>query len=81
MQLKDIAPSLLISVIMASPVYLLSYLPLSYYIILPIQIIVGAGLSIGLCEWMKKEEYIQIKHIVFNYVAKIAQRNKNTKNV
>ena len=76
MQLKDIAPSLLISIIMAIPVYLLSYLPLSYYFILPIQIIVGAGLSIGLCEWMKKEEYLQLKHIVLNYVAKFVQRNK-----
>lgn len=76
MQLKDIAPSLLISIIMAIPVYLLSYLPLSYYIIFPIQIIVGAGLSIGLCEWMKKEEYLQLKHIILNYVAKFAQRNK-----
>jgi len=76
MQLKDIAPSLLISFLMAVPVYLLNYLPLSYYIILPIQIVVGALVAFGLCEWFKKEEYLQLKGIVIENANKIIRRNK-----
>lgn len=70
MQLKDVAPSIFISLIMAIPIYVLNYLPISYYIILPIQIIVGAFIVIVLCEWRKQEEYLQIKTIVIQYVGK-----------
>lgn len=70
MQLKDVLPSLIISFVMAFPVYLLTYLPLSYYIILPIQIVVGAFVTIGLCEWRKQEEYLQLKKIIIDYSKK-----------
>ena len=76
MQLKDVSPSILMSLIMAVPVYLLTYLPLSYYIVLPIQIIVGALVIYGLCEWRKPEEYLQLKGIVTEYAGKIFKRNK-----
>jgi O-antigen/teichoic acid export membrane protein len=76
MQLKDIAPSLLISFMMAIPVYCLTYLPLSDFIILPIQIVVGAALTIALCEWFKRDEYLQLKKIVIDYSGKILHRKK-----
>lgn len=76
MQLKDIAPSLMIALFMAVPVYLLTYLPLSYYFILPIQIVVGFVITYLLCEWRKQEEYLQLKGLVIDYARKIIHRNK-----
>lgn len=76
MQLKDITPSLTISLIMAIPVYFLSYLPLSYYVILPIQIIVGGLITIVLCEWKQQEEYNRIKEVVITFVEKISHKTK-----
>lgn len=74
MQLKDVMPSIIIALIMAVPVYLLTYLPISYYAILPIQVVVGFLLTIGLCEWRKEEEYQQLKSIVLQYVGKHKHR-------
>lgn len=74
MQLKDIAPSMLIALIMAVPVFLLSYLPVSEYVILPVQIIVGIVVTMILCEWLKRDEYLQIKAIVLDYSRKIANK-------
>ena len=42
------------------------YLPISNFIILPIQIIVGLALGFILCETMQQEEYVEIKSIVIN---------------
>lgn len=70
MQLKDVAPSIIISLVMSVPVYLMTYLPLSYFIILPLQIIVGAIVTIVICEWRKQEEYLQIKNIFASFVQK-----------
>lgn len=70
MQLKDIAPSLLISFAMAISVYLLTYLPLSYYVILPVQIICGFILTVVLCERRQKDEYLQLKTILKGYFEK-----------
>ena len=71
MQLKDIAPSLAIAFIMAIPVYMLSYLPISMYVLLPIQIVVGFVVTIVLCEWWKRDEYLQLKKIVIDGAKKI----------
>lgn len=74
MQLRDVLPSLVIAFMMAIPVYLLTYLPISYYAILPIQIVVGFLVTIGLCEWSKEEEYLQLKGIVLHYVGNHTHR-------
>ena len=69
-QLKDIFPSILISVIMAIPVYLLSLLPFSGYILLPFQIIMGGLILFVLCRVLKLEEYRFVKVTVLNLVRK-----------
>lgn len=76
MQFKDVTPSIIISLVMAVPVYMLTYLPMSYFSILPIQVIVGAVVTIALCEWRKHDEYIQLKGIVIENVGKITHRKK-----
>lgn len=76
MQLKDIAPSFFISIIMAIPVYLLSFLPFTEYLLLPTQIVVGFVVTIALCEWWKREEYLQLKQIVLDNARRIIRKNK-----
>lgn len=75
MQLRDVAPSLIISIIMAVPVFLLTYLPLSYFAILPIQVIVGLLFSYGLCEWLKLDEYLILKGIILEFSRKLIHKH------
>lgn len=73
-QLKDIAPSMGIALTMAIPVFALSFLDWSPFILLPIQIIVGAAVVFGLCEWTKLEEYVRLKSIANDYISKIKRK-------
>ena len=75
MQLKDIAPSYGVSLIVAFSVFFFKYLPLSYWIILPIQIVVGASVLFLVCEKTKLEEYVEVKEIAKRYFNKV-KRNK-----
>ncbi len=62
-QIRDLLPSIALSLGMALIVYLIGYLPLSPYALLPIQIVCGAGIVFLVCEWTHLEEYMQIKQI------------------
>lgn len=57
MQIRDIAPSFAVSMTMAIVVFVLKYLPLSNWVIMPIQIVVGIIIFILLCKVTKIEEY------------------------
>ncbi len=70
-QLKDIMPSFGIALLMAIPVYALSLIPISPFIIFPIQIVVGFIIAYLLCERFKLDEYLQLKEILLNYFKKI----------
>ena len=70
-QIMDIRPSFFVAVIMAVPVYIISYLPLPSYFLFPIQIISGAIIVITICELKKLPEYIELKNIVSPYIMKI----------
>lgn len=69
-QIKDIIPSFGIAVVMAIITYMFSLFPLSAFILLPIQIIVGAAITIAFCEWMKLAEYKELKGILFSIFKK-----------
>lgn len=77
MQLKDILPSLIIALTMAVPVFLISFFPISPYILLPIQITIGLFAAIFLCEWWKREEYLQLKKIFLDYYRKSIKTSFN----
>ena len=62
-QIRDLLPSIALSLGMALIVYLIGYLPLSPYALLPIQIVCGAGIVFLVCEWTHLEEYMQIRQI------------------
>lgn len=70
-QIKDILPSFGIAAIMSIVVYLVSFIPLSLYILLPAQIIIGAILVIALCEIFKLEEYREVKNIILMSISKL----------
>lgn len=71
MQLKDIAPSYGIALLMAISVYFMKYLPLSNFVILPIQIIIGVGVVWALCHKTQLNEFAEVKSIAISYLKKI----------
>lgn len=70
-QIKDIAPSYFIAIVVAISVYFLKFLPISNWIILPVQILIGAAVFFFICETWKLSEYIEIKGIAIDYKNKI----------
>ena len=51
---------------MAIIVFIVGFIPISPYILLPIQILVGAIIVFFICEITKLEEYIQLKQIALD---------------
>jgi O-antigen/teichoic acid export membrane protein len=71
MQIKDIAPSYGIATLVALSVFFLKYLPISLWIALPLQIILGSAVLLCVCQKTKMEEYVEIKRIVEPYFRKV----------
>lgn len=71
MQLKDIAPSYGVAVAVAMSVWFFKYLPISYWVILPIQIVVGVVVFIVLCRTFKLEEYKETKGIILPFIGRL----------
>lgn len=74
MQLKDVAPSYGVGLAVAVPVFFLKYLPLSYWIVLPMQVIVGAAIFFLICEKTQLQEYREVKKIATDYAKKLKRR-------
>lgn len=70
MQIKDIAPSYFVAFIIALSVYFMKFLPLSNFIILPLQIGIGAIVGYVVCKIMNLEE--------FNELIRVAKDGLNT---
>lgn len=68
MQLRDIAPSFSIAFAIAFSVFFLKYLPISNWLILPMQILVGVAVGAFLFRKAKLEEYEEVKNIVIKIV-------------
>lgn len=74
MQIKDIAPSYGVAALIAFSVYFIKYLPLSYWIILPIQIVVGIAVFFLVCEETQLEEYVEVKGMATQYLSKLKRK-------
>jgi O-antigen/teichoic acid export membrane protein len=74
-QLKDVLPSFSVAVGIALPVYLIIFIPLAYYILLPIQILVGGTLALIINEKVKLPEYLELKRILRDAIAKVKKKN------
>lgn len=68
MQLKDVAPSYGIACIMALSIYFLKFFPISYWVILPSQILIGSVVFIIVCKITKSPEYQEVKSIISFYL-------------
>lgn len=68
MQIKDVAPSYGVACTIICAVYFLKYMPLSYWIILPIQIVLGFIVLIFVCKVSRNEEYAELKGMVMPYL-------------
>ena len=73
-QIKDILPSLAIDVTMAIPVFAISFIPMNPFILLFLQIVVGAIITITICESIKLPEYLELKGIAMPIINKIIKR-------
>lgn len=76
MQLRDIAPSYGIATIISLSVFLLKYLPISNWIILPIQIIIGIIVFLLLGHLTLREEFVEIKGLVMSSLSKLHKKIK-----
>ncbi len=73
-QIKDILPSFGVAITMAIPVFTMSFIPLNPYILFPLQILVGATITIGICEAIKLPEYLELKGIAMPIIKKVIKR-------
>ena len=64
MQLRGIAPSYTLAIAISLSVWFLKYLPLSYWIILPLQLVVGTAVFFCCCKLFKLNEYKEIMDIL-----------------
>ena len=73
-QLKDLITSNTIAVVVALSVFFLKYLPLSPFIILPMQVLVGGLVILVVCETWRPEEYVGIKKIAKENLSKLTRK-------
>lgn len=69
-QLKDVAPSYMVAFIIAFSVFFFKFLPVSSFVILPIQLVIGVAVFFFICEIFKPEEYVEVKSLVIEYFKK-----------
>ena len=71
MQMKDIAPSYGLAILIALSVYFLKYLPITNWIILPLQIVLGVCIFFLFCTQTKVPEYKELLDILKPYLNRI----------
>ena len=71
MQVKDIAPSCLVAAIVVISVFFVKYIPVSYWVILPLQMVMGAVVFMVLCQLTRNPEYIEMKTMLAPYLRKV----------
>lgn len=70
-QIKDIFPSFVVASVMAIIVLCLTFINLSSFVLLMIQLVVGGILVIILCEIYRLDSYIEVKDIAITYFNKL----------
>lgn len=63
MQIKDVAPSYGIAMLVVVCVYFLKYLPVSYWIVLPLQILLGLLVIYVACTMCRLQEFLEVKQM------------------
>lgn len=65
-QIKDILPTFLISLVVATFMWGVSFWDISVYVLLPIQILVGILLALCIYEKLHLDEYLEVKELVLS---------------
>ena len=65
-QIKDILPTFLISLVVATFMWGVSFWDISVYVLLPIQILVGILLALCIYEKLYLDEYLEVKELVLS---------------
>ncbi len=73
-QMKDILPSFGVAMIMAAIVFVMSFISISSYLLFPLQIIVGAIITITLCKLFKLPEYNEVETIALTVMRKVLRK-------
>ena len=73
-QIKDIAPNILLALVMGAICWLLGFLPLNYIVVLAIQIFVGATVYIAGSILTKNSEFLYLKNL-------LKRKRKNMKKI
>ena len=63
-QLKDIAPSYMFAFVIALSVYFLKYLPISYWIVFPLQIALGVLVFFSVLRFKRFSEFEEVKSVL-----------------
>jgi O-antigen/teichoic acid export membrane protein len=71
MQIKDILPSFWIGLLISCIVYFVKFVPMSYWIILPIQIMISVLLFFIVCNISNNQEYVEIRNMISPYLKRL----------
>lgn len=74
MQIKDVAPSYGIATLVSLSVYFFKFLPITYWVILPLQLLLGTIVFFFINHIIKREEYVEILKILTPYFQKIKRK-------
>lgn len=75
MQIKDFAPSYGLASIIAVSVFFMKDIPMSYWLILPVQIITGLALFFVICRTTNISEYKEVIDIVKPFINRIVKNH------
>lgn len=70
-QIKDILPSFLIAFFMAAIVWAISFINITPFLLLPIQLVIGFLIIFAIGERTKMNEYLELKEIIVSTINKI----------
>lgn len=77
MQVRDVAPSYEVAILVALPVWFLQYLPLSYWVVLPLQVVVAAVTFFIVVTGLRVEEYKEVRELISSKIGrKLSWRKK-----
>ena len=65
-QVKDILPTFTVSLVTAAAMWGLTFLPFSYWLILPLQCLLGIGLPVLIYERLQLPEYLEARQMAFS---------------
>lgn len=74
MQIKDISGSFAVSFFIAIVIYFVKFLTISYWLILPLQLIIAGIMLILICEITKMEEYLDLKTIACSFLKTVKDK-------